>query len=434
MRRSAVRGVPRPDGSRRGRPALVTVLATGLAAGIAIAGAGTAGAAESATLAAVPAQVPSAAIPVGCGTATKDLAAAIAGAAPGATLKVCPGTYAGNITIGKPLTLLGAQSGVDARTGRANPAAESVIDGRGGSGFTVAAGVSDVRIDGFTISNATQTKGGSTGGVLAFNRGSGITITNNVITRFSFGVNMNSDGRLASAVTRNRFAENNGEGGQAGVFLCCGPANNLTISDNLFTGHDGNAAAAVNTAGDGASWSTGLRIERNQSIDDATFAVVTNVDGLVVANNRVVRRPNATTGVGTGILVGGATKNVTITGNVLSGGAKNGISVGQAFSAVKNTALAVNNNTVVGRLNGIRVDAQTSGTISGNTVAQSTGTGILLEGAANTGVTVSGNRSFRNAVSDCTDQSKGTGTANTANTWTGNLGIRSTPPGLCRLF
>ena len=431
MRGSAVRGAPRTVGGRTVRPVLVAVVA----AGIAIAGAGTAGAAEPGALGAVPAQVPPpGAIPVGCGPATKDLAAAIAAAPSGATVKVCPGTYTGTLTLTKPITLLGAQSGVDARSGRTDLRAESVVDGRGGSGFTVAGGVSNVRIDGFTISNATQTKGASTGGVLALNRGSGITITNNVITRFSFGVNMNSNGQVAGAVTRNRFAENNGEGGQAGVFLCCGPANNLTISDNLFTGHDGNAAAAVNTAGDPTSWSTGLRIERNQSVDDATFAVVTNVDGLVVANNQVVRRPTATTGVGTGILVGGATKNVKVTGNVLTGGAKNGISVGQAFSPVKNTGLTVTGNTVVDRLNGIRFDAQTSGTVSGNTVAQSTGVGILLEGAANAGVTVTGNRSFQNAASDCTDQSKGTRTAGTANTWTGNLGIRSTPPGLCRLF
>ncbi|GAA2879131.1 hypothetical protein GCM10010472_41200 [Pseudonocardia halophobica] len=426
-----MRGAPRTVGGRAVRPVLVAVIAVG----IAIAGAGTAGAAESGAVGAAPEQVtPPGAIPVGCGTATKDLAAVVAAAPSGATVKVCPGTYTGTITLTKPITLLGARAGVDARTGRTDLRAESVVDGKGGSGFTVAGGVSNVRIDGFTISNATQTKGASTGGVLAVNRGSGITITNNVITRFSFGVNMNSNGQVASAVTRNRFAENNGEGGQAGVFLCCGTANNLTISDNLFTGHDGDAAAAVNTAGDPASWSTGLRIERNQSIDDATFAVVTNVDGLVVAHNQVVRRPTATTGVGTGILVGGATKNVKVTGNVLTDGARNGISVTQDFSPVRNTGLTVNTNTVVNRLNGIRLVDQTSGTISGNTVAQSTGTGILLEGAANSGVTVTGNRSFQNAVSDCTDQSKGTGTAGTANTWTGNLGVRSTPPGLCRLF
>ncbi|WP_345382312.1 right-handed parallel beta-helix repeat-containing protein [Pseudonocardia yuanmonensis] len=387
-------------------------------------------AAGRAAPAAVPAQAPPpGAIPVGCGNAPPDLAAAIAAAPPNATVTVCPGTYPGGITLTKPITLLGARVGVDARTGRTDLRAESVVDGRGGSGFTVAAGVSNVRIDGFTISNPTQSTA-TTGGVLAVGRGSGITITNNVVTRFSFGVNMNSNGQIASSVTRNRFAENNGAGGQAGVFLSSGPANNLTISDNLFSGHDGNAAAAVNTAGDPANPSTGLRIERNQSIDDATFAVVTNADGTVVANNQVVRRPTATTAVGTGILVGGATRNVAITGNVLTGGAKNGISVGQAFSAVKNTGLLVGTNTVVGRLNGIRFEDQTSGTIRGNTVAQGTGTGILLEGA-NSGVTVTGNRSFQNAVSDCSDQSRGSGTAGT---WTGNLGLRSTPPGLCRLF
>ena len=33
---------------------------------------------------------------------------------------------------------------------------------------------------------------------------------------------------------------------------------------------------------------------------------------------------------------------------------------------------------------------------------------------------------------DCVDQTTGTGTARTANTWTDNVGVTSLPPGLCQ--
>ena len=54
--------------------------------------------------------------------------AVIDAAAPGATIFICAGTYTEQLTINKPLTLLGAQSGVDARTGRTDPAAETVFN------------------------------------------------------------------------------------------------------------------------------------------------------------------------------------------------------------------------------------------------------------------------------------------------------------------
>src|SRR5437667_12883645 len=54
----------------------------------------------------------------GCGTSAgyKTIGAAIADSTPGDTIKVCPGLYAEQVNIDKTLTLLGAQSGVDART------------------------------------------------------------------------------------------------------------------------------------------------------------------------------------------------------------------------------------------------------------------------------------------------------------------------------
>ena len=42
------------------------------------------------------------------------------------------------------------------------------------------------------------------------------------------------------------------------------------------------------------------------------------------------------------------------------------------------------------------------------------------------------NRSERNAMFDCHDQSTGGGTASTANIWDHDLGDTESPPGLCK--
>ncbi|GAA1836920.1 hypothetical protein GCM10009836_14360 [Pseudonocardia ailaonensis] len=375
---------------------------------------------------------------LGCpGSTAATLAAAVAAAPSGGTVQVCAGTFAGGVTITKPLTLLGAKAGVDGR-GRTTTAGESVITGAGTAAITVGTGVSGVRIDGFTIANAVQATT-TQAGILAVSNGAGITISDNVISRFSFGVNMNSNGSAPSLVSRNRFAENNGVGGQAGVFLCCGPANNLTISDNYFTGHSGDAATAVNTAGDAAHPSTGLKIVNNQSIDDSTFAVVVNATGAVVSHNQVIHTATSTVPAGSAILVGGGTNGVAVSDNSIVGGQSTGVRVSNAFGPA-NIGLTVTGNNVVDRQNGVRLTGQTSGRISGNNVLRSAQVGILLDGpptvdaAANAGVTVTGNKVLQSTVSDCTDRSTGAGTAGTANTWTGNIGVKSTPARLCALF
>ena len=69
------------------------------------------------------------------------------------------GTYNERLTINKPLTLLGAQAGVDPTPSgiRTNPAAESTIDLAGlpvsnpNLLIDIANGVDDVRFDGFTL-------------------------------------------------------------------------------------------------------------------------------------------------------------------------------------------------------------------------------------------------------------------------------------------
>ena len=78
------------------------------------------------------------------------IGAAVADAAPGDRILCAPGSYPSGATLDKPLTLLGAQAGVDARTGRPG-AQESVITG-GGLGIFVLNAVG-ITIDGFKFAN-----------------------------------------------------------------------------------------------------------------------------------------------------------------------------------------------------------------------------------------------------------------------------------------
>ncbi|HEY0813521.1 MAG TPA: right-handed parallel beta-helix repeat-containing protein [Pseudonocardia sp.] len=361
------------------------------------------------------------------GATTSSVAAAVAAAAPGAVITVCPGIYTGTVVISKPLTLHGAQHGVDARGGRTNLAKESIIDGGGAAGIQITGTTSGVTVDGFTIRNS-GTDAQEHDGIEAFSGGSGFNFLNNVVTQTTYGINMSSLGTPGSTVARNRFDTNNRSGsrGGSGVFICCGPGNNLSITDNLFTG---NNSAAVNTAGDGNRPSTGLKIQRNQSIDDATFAVVVNAMGASVSDNVVQRTTRATVAVGSALYIGGGTTGVQITRNTVSGGAATGIRVTNAFGPVNNS-LVVSGNRIVGRSDGIRLTGQTSGSINTNDVAQSTDVGILLD-KDNAGVTVNGNKVAGSKVLDCQDVSTGSRTAGTADTWTANLGVRAQPRGLC---
>jgi hypothetical protein len=78
-----------------------------------------------------------------------SLGSAVAGAAPSATLQALSGTYDGFVDIDKPLTIRGANFGVNPNTG--NRAAESIITY--GGDYAVEIFSSNVTFDGFTVNN-----------------------------------------------------------------------------------------------------------------------------------------------------------------------------------------------------------------------------------------------------------------------------------------
>jgi hypothetical protein len=357
--------------------------------------------------------------------------AAVNAASAGDTIRVCAGTYNEAVTVNKSLFIRGAQAGVDARTGRTNPARESIVQPPGGSnGFTVDSGAGNVTIDGFTVQNSTLS------GIDTLNGGSGYTIVNNIVTGNHLGMAFRSPGTASSpsAIRFNRIQNNNvGAGGGTGVFLGGTQGTDFTsISSNRFSGH---VSTDINTQGvlAGTDPAEALTISSNTSVDSATFLVLLHANSPSVTANQVTK--NAALPSGSAMLIDSRTDNAQIRSNQITGGVGTGINVTALFgiTPAPSTNLNVTGNVVRSRTNGMRVAALSSGRFSGNVISGSSNDGILVESSVTptTPLVFSGNVSQTSSVWDAEDDTTGGGTAGTANTWSGNVCPKDSPNGIC---
>jgi hypothetical protein len=166
--------------------------------------------------------------------------AAVNAANPHDTLLADPGTYRESVTVNKPLTLEGAQHGVDART---RSGLESIVDGTTNGGktpFYVTA--SDVTIDGFTVQGATSPNQFGFGILLASGT-SGAHVVNDIIQNNIVGLGLTNTSSTDPAVIRHDLFRNNIQPGPAGgtdiyadqFTAGAGGVNNVTIDSNTFT-------------------------------------------------------------------------------------------------------------------------------------------------------------------------------------------------------
>ncbi len=361
----------------------------------------------------------------------------------GATIYVCAGTYPEAVSVTKNVTLLGAQWGVPATAGRTDPSQETTIDNPAGTDVTYNR-ASTGTLSGFSLIG--NGKGaGDDNGIVALQAGqSGFTWTDNIITGTSTGINFEADGITPTTISDNRITGNTEAGGSElsnGIFFTNGPANNVTISRNVF----GDQGADFNTTGSGntADLSRNLVVTDNTSVDSQNFAVLFLTNNAVISHNTIGWTNPHDPMAETAIYLSGSNINPTIDANTISGGAATGIGVNADFYS-PSSAVTVTNNTIVNRLNGVRVspDAGLTATssITGNAVTDAGvgdgvgpevpgGNGIWLQ--SGTGVVVSGNAASGSVTTDCRDETTGPGTAGTANAWTLDTGITSSPPGLC---
>ena len=342
---------------------------------------------------------------VQCPTATfTSINNASAAALPGDTIKVCAGTYSDTVNVSKPLTFAGAQAGKDARHDRDKDAKESIVNAPNG-GFSLSSSANDVSIDGFTIRGAA----GGHKGIEAFQGSTGLTVVNDVIENNDGGVSFGNPASSSddAAVFRHNRIDNNDNNpaeNETGIFACCTPANYVLIEENLFENHNGDIASASNNTDPADGY---WLIRNNDSIDDDSFFVVKSASNTAVVDNDITKKDNKGPGQsGSAILIGGDNNGILVQDNKIKDGDASGIRVQNLFGS-PDLNIFIRSNDVDKRLNGIRV------------------------GGGESGVTLEANKATNSTNFDCLDETTGTGTAGTANTWTNDKGKKASPAGIC---
>jgi hypothetical protein len=260
-------------------------------------------------------------------------------AASGGTVDVAAGTFTELVTVGKTLTLLGNQAGVDARTRAVPVAQETVVNSSGGS-FSFTA--NSIVLDGFTVEGTTVAAPlGS--GIATSALFSGYQIRNNIIRDNIIGLILHTPtaGALATVVERNRIADNDNTGPATGTGLYSQDGlSNTTIQQNLFTGT--NDTFGLNVFAAGAAIPNGVTVNGNQ-FEGGNAARFGNVDNSSFTNNQLsgaLVAPRSGFQV-TGISVSLGSDSIIVDGNTFTNRLAGAISVSGG-----NSNVTVSNNII----------------------------------------------------------------------------------------
>lgn len=368
------------------------------------------------------------ATPTSCGAtapANTTIQGGVNAAVAGDTVKVCPGTYTENVNVTKQLNIRGARAGSDAKTRVVNPATESVVHTLDPNQPIFMLQADGIILNGFLVEGNTNNAGIQTSPTF-----SGYQLLNNVVRDNVFGIYLHSGGPTNTVVRRNLLIDNNRPGSASGngIYSDQG-ALNISITQNR-TENQTNVGILFATAG---TQQEGLLISGNQSMNDNTFVALFNTENAHVVNNKS-NDTNDLDDFGSTIFVGGDSDAIVIQRNVLTNPGFAGIAVRdtlQVSSGAENVSIL--GNTVTGAEGaGIDVSALdfASVTARNNTLTNNGGDGILFGGGTN-GNSIRFNTATGNTPFDCEDQSIGSGTSGTANTWVGNNGNTDDPDGIC---
>jgi len=310
----------------------------------------------------------------GAATQYNTIQAAVSAAPSGATIEVCPGTYAEQVTIATPLTL----KGVTDTTGNAGASVVTIPGGTFSGAFTQiliqATGVTltDIGVDGTNTLNSCDF-GPSLTGIL-----------------FAAG----SSGTLKDVALRNHYISN-GSGGYCGtgIPVSANSATSVTVTDSSIRNFDGEGTnltattvtvktttvAPINPGANCvyANAST-FAVSGNSMADCFTGVYVTSTVQGTVSGNTI----HGGISGGTGIFCFPVCTGLTVSGNTI-------FDTGIGFS-IKTSAevggVAFENNDVYGTANGVYLFLQPGNTISNNTFTDAQ---VGVNGAS--GNTISGN-------------------------------------------
>jgi nitrous oxidase accessory protein NosD len=354
------------------------------------------------------------------------IGAAVAAAAAGDTVVVCPGTYTEFVQVNKSITLRGFNTtlGKCFKTEglSPDPTRDTIVDPPGplsGIGFDVRA--ESVTIQRFVITDADT-------GIQTDPSTAGHTLRENTLLLNGFGIHLHADGASRTAVTENCFRQNAAAPGGDAIFSNQG-VRNVRISENEFykTVHVPQATEAADIVMFGTV--EDVRISRNTSRDSETFASLSGSHDSTITRNEV----NGD-GTASAIFVGGDTTDMVVSRNKIED-ARRGIRFcAQCTVGAPATGVTVARNKIEDMVeDGIVANptSLTSSVIEDNDAKKNGRDGIRIERPGNANNLIKDNEPEHNTDYDCHDDTTGGGTAGTANIWKKNEGKTSTPPGLC---
>lgn len=373
-----------------------------------------------------------------CPTATyQDIQFAEIDAAPGDTIRVCPGTYRGEIGVDKRLTIQASRKPSLASCftpAPADPATQAVVHGFD-IGFLLQA--DDITLSGFVI------EGSSREGIFTSSTSSGYKIRDNLLQNngdhgplagAQAGIQLGSSGTKPTEVAHNCLRENGIKGLEAG-----GALSNAKIKDNR-TFHNGSPIDVGGIAFDlgPGGLKSRITLEHNTSRDEISTVFLRDAVDSRISGNTIeagTGRPIETRGdttrlkitnndIGPGTadgmyLASLASTGVTISGNHVEGRGERGIHV--TFGALKGAKI-MSNRLFGNALEGLLLEQSNTGNlVATNTSSRNQGDGIHAAGA--TGNTFRDNTMLDNGGLDAQDNDF------PSNTWRNNHCRTDIPPG-----
>jgi hypothetical protein len=329
-----------------------------------------------------------------------SIQSAVDNARPGDTVNVCPGTYAEQVTVAKPLTLRAAgdpTAGACLTRSPADPSEKAIID-PGDTGFTVALRLAadGIRVRGLVIQGASV-------GIDASDRFSGYRVEHNLIEDNSlFGIDFGSSGGRASRVDHNCLRDNGfgvvseldddslwrlAGGGPEREAWNARDLADARIDHNTTSGHRAfGVASALYIAGPGRR--RHVIIDHNLSNGDIGAVGLQNASDSAIVENAVVHAS------GNPIVVGGGSDRIRVAGNSVHNFGTVAAGIGGAvlftdgfvdhFRTPDHDVVIADNDIADGYLGVDIKEGMLAGSlISGNTVARVFGNGIWLRAGDN---------------------------------------------------
>jgi len=359
-----------------------------------------------------------------------DIQSAVTAAGVGDTVRVCSGVYDGQVVVPKKLILRGAKFGKDART--RGTSGESIVQGAGPQtvGFDLQG--DNIVLDGFTIRAV-----GNGPGVQTSPAFSGYQVINDIIQNNAFGIYANTGSVFQNNIRTNLIKNNNANLGVAsaagnGIYADQG-TNRLLVARNRMVGQQNSGFLFTNT---GTIQNNDVTIQSNQAVNNATFVNLfgNNSNFQIRSNSTNDTVPGDNGSQGTAIRIADNANGIVVTSSTISHSPFSGVAVRDAeFVSQWPDNIDINFNHILSPAgNGVDITDSVAAAVSvyKNTIRHAGIDGIFL-GPATTQNFVNSNSALYSANFDCEDQSTGTGTSGTANTWTNNVGNSADPPGIC---